>query len=67
MTQIGDFQRRRPVRGRPYTLEEFTAKYRLARHAAEDLYIRFGPSAIELDLLMAAKHHVPELPERLAV
>jgi hypothetical protein len=66
MTQIGDFQRRRPVRGRPYTLEEFAAKYRLAKHAAEDLYVRFGPSAIELDLLMAAKRQVPELPERLA-
>jgi hypothetical protein len=66
MTQLGDFQRRRPLRGRPYTLEEFASKYRLAKQAAEDLYLRFGPSQIELDLLMAAKRHVPELPERLA-
>jgi hypothetical protein len=66
MTHIGDFQRRRPVRGRPYTLDEFAAKYRLSRQAAEDLYVRFGPSAIELDLLMAAKRRVPEMPKRLA-
>jgi hypothetical protein len=50
-----NFERRRPVRGAPYSLEEFQRKYDLAPDTAEDLFQRFGPSSVELDLLMAAK------------
>jgi hypothetical protein len=52
-------ERRRPVRGVPYSLAEFQKKYRLDGDKAEDLFVRFGPSAIELDLLMNAKRQVP--------
>ena len=57
--------RRRATRGNPYSLKEFTAKYRLDPAEAEDLYNRFGPSSIELDLLMAAKRRPPPMPEVL--
>jgi hypothetical protein len=57
--------RRRATRGRPYSLEEFTAKYRLDPDEGKDLYNRFGPSSIELDLLMAAKRRPPRMPEVL--
>ncbi|WP_405047739.1 hypothetical protein [Rhizobium lentis] len=33
---------------------------------AESLFTRFGPSSIELDLLMAAKRRAPVLPDRIA-
>ena len=49
------FERRRPIRGVPYSLADFQKKYGLDEATAEDLFIRFGPSSIELDLLMAAK------------
>lgn len=65
MVQPGEFQRRRQARGRPYTLGEFAKRYGLAEDEAKDLYIRFGPSAIELDLLMAAKKKMPSIPDRL--
>lgn len=48
-------ERHRQMRGTPYSLAEFQAKYGLANKEAEDLFVRFGPSSIELDLLMAAK------------
>jgi hypothetical protein len=57
------FQRRRPVRGAPYSLAEFQKKYRLDGGTAEDLFLRFGPSAIELDLLMKAKRRAPSFDE----
>ncbi|MDK4700956.1 hypothetical protein PH562_01815 [Rhizobium sp. CNPSo 4062] len=57
------FERRRPVRGAAYTLTDFQKKYALDDRIAEDLFIRFGPSSIELDLLMAAKRHTPTLNE----
>lgn len=47
--------RHRQARGTPYSLEEFKKKYGLADKDAADLFRRFGPSSIELDLLMAAK------------
>jgi hypothetical protein len=40
-------------------LADFRAKYGLDEMTAEDFFIRFGPSSIELDLPMAAKHHAP--------
>ncbi|MDM9646465.1 hypothetical protein [Rhizobium sp. S163] len=52
-------ERARPLRGRPYSLEEFRAKYGLDRRDADDLFKRFGPSSVELDLLMAAKRRRP--------
>ncbi|WP_420832196.1 hypothetical protein [Rhizobium cauense] len=55
------FERRRAVRGRAYTMEEFQARYGLHEQEAEDLFFRFGPSSIELDLLMAAKRKVPSI------
>lgn len=57
------FERRRPVRGAAYTLAEFQEKYALGDSLAEDLFVRFGPSSIELDLLMAAKRRAPSLNE----
>ncbi|MBM7045482.1 MULTISPECIES: hypothetical protein [Rhizobium] len=56
-------ERRRPIRGPAYTLADFQQKYGLDNGMAEDLFIRFGPSSIELDLLMAAKRRTPSLDE----
>jgi hypothetical protein len=50
-----DFQRRHRIRGVAYSLEQFAEKYDLDDQRAEDLFFRFGPSSIELDLLMKAK------------
>jgi len=69
MTQIRETERRsRPLRGRPYSLNEFASKYGLQNEQAESLFSRFGPSSVELDLLMAAKRRSPvlELPNRHA-
>ncbi|NTJ66562.1 hypothetical protein G6M50_15140 [Agrobacterium rhizogenes] len=55
MKTQGLFERRRTIRGAAYSLAEFQKKYRLDDRMAEDLFIRFGPSSVELDLLMAAK------------
>ncbi|ASW10966.1 MULTISPECIES: hypothetical protein [unclassified Rhizobium] len=57
------FERRRPLRGAAYTLTDFQKKYNLDDRSAEDLFIRFGPSSIELDLLMAAKGRKPSFDE----
>ncbi|MEA3534585.1 hypothetical protein [Rhizobium sp. CC-YZS058] len=51
--------RGRTVRGEACTLEEFQARYGLATEEAKRLFERFGPSATELDLLMAAKRRTP--------
>lgn len=56
---------RRVLRGRPYTMSEFARKYRLDDKEAKRLYEKFGPSATELDLLMAAKRRPPGLPTNL--
>ncbi|MFJ6325132.1 MULTISPECIES: hypothetical protein [unclassified Rhizobium] len=53
------FERRRLLRGAAYSLADFRKKYRLDERMAEDLFVRFGPSSIELDLLMAAKQRTP--------
>lgn len=55
------FERRRALRGVAYTLAEFQQRYRLSKTTAEDLFVRFGPSSIELDLLMAAKKRSPTI------
>jgi hypothetical protein len=54
-----EFLRKAQSRGRPYTLEEFRQKYDLPPSQAEDLFHRFGPSSVELDILMAAKRRHP--------
>jgi hypothetical protein len=60
MTQIRETERRsRTVRGRPYSLHEFAEKYGLDDGQAMNLFKRFGPSSVELDLLMAAKRRPP--------
>lgn len=67
MTQIRETERRsRTLRGRPYSLNEFASKYGLQNEQAESLFSRFGPSSVELDLLMAAKRRAPVLLERIA-
>jgi hypothetical protein len=53
------FERAKSLRGKPYSLEEFRVKYGLERQVAKDLFRRFGPSSVELDLLMAAKRRKP--------
>jgi hypothetical protein len=53
------------LRGRPYSIGEFARKYRLDDKEAKRLYEKFGPSATELDLLMAAKRRPPGLPTNL--
>ncbi|MGG6893511.1 MULTISPECIES: hypothetical protein [Rhizobium] len=50
---------RKVVRGRPYSIAEFARKYRLDDEEAKRLFYKFGPSATELDLLMAAKRKPP--------
>jgi hypothetical protein len=52
---------RKVIRGRPYTVTEFARKYRLDEQEAKRLFDKFGPSATELDLLMAAKRRPPNL------
>jgi len=59
MQTVRTFERRRSMRGAPYSLEEFRKRYNLSSAEAEDLFARFGPSAIELDLLMQAKRRKP--------
>ncbi|ACS57184.1 MULTISPECIES: hypothetical protein [Rhizobium] len=67
MTQIREPERRsRILRGRPYSLDEFASKYGLRNEQAESLFTRFGPSSIELDLLMAAKRRPPVLQDGIA-
>jgi hypothetical protein len=46
-------------------MSEFARKYRLDEKEAKRLYEKFGPSATELDLLMAAKRKPPNLPPDL--
>ncbi|CAN7277267.1 hypothetical protein LJR251_001290 [Rhizobium rhizogenes] len=52
---------RKVLRGRPYSIAEFARKYRLDDKEAKRLFDKFGPSATELDLLMAAKRKPPSL------
>jgi hypothetical protein len=47
--------RTRQQRGAPCTLKDFQDRYNLGDEEALDLFTRFGPSEIELDLLMTAK------------
>lgn len=61
MTVATTSERKRPVRGKPYSLEEFEQKYALDRESAKAIFERFGPSSIELDLLMAAKKRTPSI------
>lgn len=56
---------RKVLRGRPYSIAEFARKYRLEETEATRLFTKFGPSATELDLLMAAKRRPPVFPPRL--
>jgi hypothetical protein len=51
------FLRKNQTKGIAYSLEEFAEKHGLGSEMAEDLFYRFGPSSIDLDLdlLMAAK------------
>jgi hypothetical protein len=49
------FRRSGQSRGFAYSLEQFAKKYELTDEIAEDLFYRFGPSSVELDLLMTAK------------
>lgn len=63
MTTIQLTETRRRLRGKPYTLDQFKRKYDLPDQQAESLFRRFGPSSIELDLLMAAKRRPPTLPD----
>lgn len=66
MTQIREPERRsRILRGRPYSLDEFASKYGLQSDQAESLFTRFGPSSIELDLLMAAKRRAPVSEDKI--
>lgn len=66
MTNDRLFERRRVLRGAAYSLEEFQHKYELTPDTACDLYTRFGPSSVELDLLMAAKRRKPSLTTLIA-
>lgn len=59
---LNETQSRKVLRGKPYTMAEFARKYRLGDSEARRLYDKFGPSATELDLLMAAKRRPPVLP-----
>ncbi|MFB2567444.1 hypothetical protein [Rhizobium sp. IMFF44] len=41
-----------------YCLADFQKKYGLNDAIAEDLFVRFAPSSIEFDLLIAAKRKI---------
>ncbi len=61
MTEISIASTNRKVtRGRPYSVDEFAEKYNLEAEEAERLFMKFGPSSTELDLLMAAKRRPPQ-------
>ncbi|MCV9960417.1 hypothetical protein OIU34_00770 [Pararhizobium sp. BT-229] len=45
----------RRLRQPHYTLEQFAKKYGLHHDEAKILFEKFGPSSVELDLLMRAK------------
>ncbi|MDQ0323702.1 hypothetical protein QO002_005909 [Pararhizobium capsulatum DSM 1112] len=49
----------RQQRGQPYGLDEFRQHYGLSWNEARELFIKFGPSKIDLDLLMRAKGRLP--------
>ncbi|MBD8554218.1 hypothetical protein IFT84_06725 [Rhizobium sp. CFBP 8762] len=53
-------QKPKQQRGAPCTVEHFAAKYNLDADEAARLYARFGPSEMELDILMAAKGKTPQ-------
>lgn len=56
MTEMFNFRSVHGTRpGKRYELEDFRSRYGLELEKALDLYERFGPSMMELDLLMAAK------------
>lgn len=55
-----ELHRRRVTRGGPWTLKEFATTYGLADDEATRLFTRFGPSMIDLMLLMTAKGVHPE-------
>jgi len=63
MAEFRPFERRRLRRGIAYSLVEFRKKYDLNDKAAEDLFVRFGPSSVELHMLMASKCRSPTFNE----
>lgn len=42
----------RPVRGKPYYIEEFWAKYALDPRVAEALFSRFGTSSVAVHMIL---------------
>lgn len=47
------------IRGTASTLQEFTEKYGLNEEEAAALFNKFGPSSVDLDILMRAKGRMP--------
>ncbi|PWE55476.1 hypothetical protein DEM27_15600 [Metarhizobium album] len=48
------------IRGAAYTFEQFMEKYGLTAEEAQMLFAKFGPSSVDLDILMRAKGRTPE-------
>lgn len=63
MTVSKEIRRSKSPRGKSYTLADFESAYRLDTRTARDLFDRFGPSAVNLDLLMAAKRRTPTIDD----
>lgn len=49
----------RKIRGAACTLAQFAARYGMKEEDAEPIFIKFGPSTIDLDILMRAKGKQP--------
>lgn len=45
----------RRLKGPQYTIEAFAEKYKLQLEEARNLFEKFGPSSVDLDILMSAR------------
>ncbi len=61
MTVATTSERKRPVRGQPYSLEEFEQKYARTERAPRPFLSVSARRRSKLDLLMAAKKRTPPI------
>lgn len=47
------------IRGAACTLAQFAARYGMNEDEAAPIYEKFGPSSVDLEILMRAKGHEP--------
>lgn len=64
-----NFKLKRVARGENCSLEEFRERYDLTDADATRIYSKFGPSCVELEILMAAKRSLisREVPRKYQI